>query len=240
MLNQYILKYSDDTVLTSVLNDGDSPGFHQESKLVEWCENNDLVINTNKTEEIIFGSKPDTNITPVFIHNRKIRRVKTYKYLGVMIDNMLSWKDHIDALCKRTKQRIYFRRLRSFGVRKQILLLFFMSVIMSVQQYCNSIWYRSLSVILKTKLFNQLKICSRIVDQPLEKLYDSAYYNNLLRLANNIVSDPNHVLHNEFELLPSNWRYRVPRLNKVRLKHSFVHQAILELNKKLNQKSRVL
>ncbi len=72
MLNQYILKYSDDTVLTSVLNDGDSPGFHQVSKLVEWCENNDLVINTSKTEEIIFGSKPVTNITPVFIHNRKI------------------------------------------------------------------------------------------------------------------------------------------------------------------------
>ncbi len=67
---------------------------------------------------------------------------------------------------------------------------------------------------LKTKLFNQLQICSRIVGQPLEKLYDSAY-NNLLRLANNnIVSDLNHVLHNKFELLPSNRRYRVPRFNK--------------------------
>ncbi len=128
------------------------------TKLVEWCENNDLVINTSKTEEIIFGSTSDTNIMPVFIHNRKIRQVKTYKYLGVMIDNMLSWKDHIDALCNRTKQRIYFlHRLRSFGVRKQILLLFFMSVIMRVLQYCNSIWYRRLSVMLKTKLFNQLK-----------------------------------------------------------------------------------
>jgi hypothetical protein len=237
MLNRYILKYSDDTVLISVLNVGDSPGFHQQgvTKLVEWCENNDLVINTSKTEEIIFGSISDTNVTPVFIHNRKIRQVETYKYLGVMIDNMLSWKDHIDALCNRTKQRIYFlRRLRSFGVRKQILLLFFISVIMSVLQYCNSVWYRSLSVTLKTKLFYQLKICSRIVGQPLEKLYDSAYYNNLLRLANNIVSDPNHVLHNEFELLPSNRRYRVPKFNKVRLKNSFVHQAILELNKKPN------
>ncbi len=160
-----------------------------------------------------------------------------------MIDNVLSWKDDIDALSKRTKQIIYFLcRLRSSGVRQLILLLFFMSVIMSILQYCNSIWYRSLSVILKSKLFNQLKICSRIVGQPIEKLYDSACYNNLLRLANNIVFDPNHVLHNEFELLPSNRRYKVPRLNKVRLKHSFVHQAILELNKliKLNKKSRVL
>lgn len=81
-----------------------------------------LVIHTSKTEEIIFGSTSDIHIMPVFIHNEKIRQVKKYKYLGVMIDDMLSWKDHIDTLCKRTKQRIYFlSRLRSFGVRKQIV-----------------------------------------------------------------------------------------------------------------------
>ncbi len=141
-------------------------------------------------------------------------------------------------LCKRVKQRIYsLRHLRSFEVSRKILLLFFMSVIMSILQYCNSIWFKSLSVKLKTKLFNYIKTCSRIVGQPLEKLYDLAYYNNLLRIANSIVADSNHVLHNEFVLLLSNRRYRVPSFNRVRLKHSFVHQAILELNKTLNQKS---
>jgi len=93
------------------------------------------------------------------------------------MDDMLSWKDQVK---KKTKQRIYFfHRLRSFGVRKQILLLFYRCVIMSKLQYCNSIWYKSLSVMLKTKLYNQLKICSKIVGQPLEKLYDSAYHNYL-------------------------------------------------------------
>jgi len=33
--------------------------------------------------------------------------------------------------------------------------------------------------------------------------------------------------------IPSKRRYRVPRFNKVRLKHSFVHQAILTLNKNI-------
>lgn len=108
MLNQYILKYSDDTVLISVLNDGDSPGFHQQgvTKLVEWCENNDLVINTSKTEEIIFRSTSDTNTMAVFIRNGKIRQVKTYKYLGVMIDDILSWKDDIYSLCKNKAENL--------------------------------------------------------------------------------------------------------------------------------------
>ncbi len=80
--------------------------------------------------------------------------------------------DHIAALCNEQSKRIYFLRhlLRSFGVRKQSILL---SVIMSVLQYLNSIWYISVSVMLKTKLFKSITNCSRIVGQPLEKLYDS-------------------------------------------------------------------
>lgn len=54
---------------------------------------------------------------------------------------------------------------------------------------------------------------------------------SLLGLANNIVSDPNHVLHNESVLLPSNRQYEGPKFNQVWLKKSFVHQAVLELNK---------
>jgi len=141
----------------------------------------------------------------------------------------------MERSCTLTQQSIYFLcHLRSFGVRKhQILLLFYRSVIISILQCCNSIWYKSLSVMLKTKLYNQLKICSKIVGQPLEKLYDSAYHNNLLRLANIIASNPMHILDREFELLPSKRRYRVPKFNKVRLKHSFFHQAILALNKSI-------
>ncbi len=73
MTNQYILKYSDDTVLISVLNASDSPVLHQQgvTKLVEWCENNDLDINTSKTEEIIFGSRFNGCTLPVVIHNEK-------------------------------------------------------------------------------------------------------------------------------------------------------------------------
>jgi len=60
-----------------LLNDLDSPEFHQQgvTKLIEWCENNALVINTSKTEEIVFGSGSD--IMPVFIHKKEIRSVKT-------------------------------------------------------------------------------------------------------------------------------------------------------------------
>ena len=75
--------------------------------------------------------------------------------------------------------------------------------------------------------------------QPLQKLYESASHKNILRLAN-ISSNPNHALNTEYNLLPSNGRYRVPTIRKVRLKHSLVHQSILELNQALNPRCTLI
>ena len=167
--DQYILKYSDDTTLISLLDSSSDPGLHQHrvNKVVEWSDNNALIINTKKTEEIIFGAPLETHRSPISIHGEVINQVCSYKYLGVVVDHLLSWKDQTESLCKKTKQIIYFlRRLRSFGASRRILLLFFTSVIMSVLQYCSTTWYGCLSVALKSQLMQQLSICSKIVGQP--------------------------------------------------------------------------
>ena len=155
---------------------------------------------------------------------------------STVIDHLLSWKDQIESVGKKTKQRVYFlRRLRSFGASRQILLLFFTSVIMSVLQYCSTTWYGCLSVALKSQLLQQLSICSKIVGQPLQRLYTTTYDNSVQRLARNITSNTSHVLHGEYGLLPSGRRYCVPSFKKVRLKKSFVHQSTLRLNQEFGQ-----
>ena len=147
-----------------------------------------------------------------------------------------SWKEQIESVCKKTKQRIYFlRRLRSFGASRQILLLFFTSVIMSVLQYCSTTWYGCLSAALKAQLLQQLNICSKIVGQPLQRLYTSTYDSSILRLARNITSNTSHVLHREYRLLPSGRRYGLPTYNKIKLKRSFVYQSTLRLNQDFDQ-----
>lgn len=80
------------------------------------------------------------------------------------------------------------------GLWSKILLLFSMSVIMSVLQYCNTVWFISLSDNLKMKLMNLLKMCSKPVGKPLQRVYELSYHPNLVRLANNILSEANHVL----------------------------------------------
>lgn len=70
-----------------------------------------------------------------------------------------------------------------------------------------------------------------IIGKPLGKIYDYSNYKNLMRLKRNIISNPSHVLNLIFKQLKSNCQFRVPSFNKVKLKQSFVHQAVLELNK---------
>ena len=52
--DQHILKYSDDTVLISLLNSSSDPGLHQHrvNRVVEWSDNNALIIDTKKTERL--------------------------------------------------------------------------------------------------------------------------------------------------------------------------------------------
>jgi hypothetical protein len=105
------------------------------------------------------------------------------------------------------------------GANGQILNLFFTSVIKAF--YNTLILYGTrVSTTLKAKLSQQLKICSKIVGHPLQTIYETAYHKNMLRLANNIVSNSSHVLNREYKLLPSKCRFRVPQFTKIKLEHS--------------------
>ena len=59
---------------------------------------------------------------PVVIHGEEIVQIGQYKYLGVHLDNKLSWNVHVHSVCSKVHQWLYFlRRLRAFGVDEKIL-----------------------------------------------------------------------------------------------------------------------
>lgn len=85
------MKFSEDTVLLSLLGTEDNPSIHQVhiDSLVEWCEKNSLIINAKKTKEVIFGLPENSYSTSVTINNTNIEQVVSYKYLGIHVDAAL-------------------------------------------------------------------------------------------------------------------------------------------------------
>jgi len=84
-------------------------------------------------EKMIFDPRSICEPNP---HNSPILQVTSYKYLGVFIDYSLTWHIHVEYLCTRLQQRMYFlRRLRFYGVNSKLLFLFFKMILESVVRY---------------------------------------------------------------------------------------------------------
>ena len=112
------------------------------------------------------------------------------------------------------------------------MLIFYSAVFESLIRFGITAWFGSLTVQLKSKLLRLRQVAFKIMGvegQPtLQAIFDQA----ALKLAGRIVSDPTHVLHGEYQLLPSGRRYRVPmgHRNLNRLKKYYVPLSIKLLN----------
>ena len=64
-----------------------------------WISANRLSLNVSKTVYLLFsGRKTLNNIPPLYLSNQLIQRKNSTKFLGLIIDDKLSWKDHTSIL----------------------------------------------------------------------------------------------------------------------------------------------
>ena len=69
------------------------------------------------------------------------------------MDNQLKWSAHGDYLCAKLAQRLHFlRRLRLFGVSKDVTSTFYDAVLGSIIRYGMAAWFGTLSVQLKSRI----------------------------------------------------------------------------------------
>ena len=60
--------------------------------LVNWCGNNNLSLNVNKTKEIVINfRKRKEEHASVYINGDEVERVESFRFSGVQITNNLSW-----------------------------------------------------------------------------------------------------------------------------------------------------
>ena len=176
---------------------------------------------------MVFDPRSVGDHTPLSIHREDIKQVTSYSYLGIHLDNLLSWSDHVDYVCSRLQQRLYFlRRLRVFGVSQNIMFLFYQAVIESVIRYGMTAWFGSLSTQSKSKLQRLVQTAMKVMGRTDKLSLHSIYEQSVLRQAWRVLLDPSHILQTEYELWPSGRRYRIPKTKLNRFKYSFVPVSI--------------
>ena len=141
--NCFIDKYTDDTVLTGmILNDNFNNYTQEVMSFVDWCDSNHLVLNVTKTIEMGIDCCKQTKVPHlILIKEKDVERVETFKYLGKVLDNKLTWKQNTDSIAKKPKPCIYcLRKLRTFNVHNTLLQLFYTSIVSSTLTFGLACW----------------------------------------------------------------------------------------------------
>ncbi|KAK3521253.1 hypothetical protein QTP70_001550 [Hemibagrus guttatus] len=112
-----VIKFADDTVVVGLISDNNEAAYLKEIRILEnWCQRNNLLLNINKTKELIvdFSTKQERNYQTPVINESPVERVDRFRYLGVHITQDLSWSCHINTVVKKARQHLYHLRLRNF------------------------------------------------------------------------------------------------------------------------------
>lgn len=156
LTNADIICYADDTAI--IFHESTwskvADRVEQGMKMINaWLQKNLLTLNMNKTKFLCFHKSVKTSptFTELKIHCcdsqvaqqcdcKSICRSPTIKYLGLLIDEKLSFKDHISTTSARVRKLIYmFKNLRSVA-DPDLLKYIYTSLCQSIISYCIVVW----------------------------------------------------------------------------------------------------
>ena len=150
---------------------------------------------------------------PVEIRGDAIKRVESYKYLGVTIDSRLSWKHNItDEMLKVSTRLFCLRTLKSFAVYQQVLQLFYSSVLSSVLAFGLSCWGGNICKRDNGTLDKIIKKSGSVAERTQDGL-DILYDRWVTKKLKDILKDATHLLRPEFNglMIERSGKMRVPK-----------------------------
>ena len=129
------LEHSDLDILTSHLND-------QLQNVSTWLKANKLSINVKKTKLMIF--RPRQKMLPInrqiVIENNILEQVDNTKFLGVYIDQHLTWKTHVNFITAKISKSVGLLYKAKYYLPSKSLLTLYYALVYPYLTYCNLIW----------------------------------------------------------------------------------------------------
>ena len=120
--------YADDTVLYLAGPTVHNFYINQDLQcLSEWLEDNNLVRKVSKTKCVLFTSQRHEEcdcILNLKLLGKSISCETTFKYLGVVFDNFMTWKAHAGYVGRKVASRVsILGRVRSFVTKEAATLV---------------------------------------------------------------------------------------------------------------------
>jgi putative NIF3 family GTP cyclohydrolase 1 type 2 len=160
--------------LVSIVND-------ELKKLYDWFAVNKLSLNLLKTNYMLFKKSNTEPNVDLCMKNCKIKRVFVTKFLGVMIDEDLNWKNHINHVKTKLSKSIAILCKAGKVLNENVMRILYCSLVLPYLLYCIEVWGNTYKTYLNTLILLQKKAI-RIVSGA-----DYLDHTNCLFLRNNLL-----------------------------------------------------
>ena len=137
--------YADDTIVycdATTVSDVERKLQACVSQLNDWYVNNKLSVNTSKSEVMLISSKRRcfADHLDIVIDGINLKYVECANYLGMSIDNVLSWNEYVNKLCSNVASKLSgLRRLKGV-VSSYVMRKVFVTAVQPCIDYAISVW----------------------------------------------------------------------------------------------------
>ena len=154
------------------------------SKVLEWLTANKLIINLQKTHLMVFTNKKRPHSISLNINGNTILETTETKFLGVILDNQLSWHAHVKHISNKISKSAAILRILRDIFPLHILKTLYLTLVLPYFNYCNLVWGSAYKNTLKPLVILQKKcirlICKAEYLDPTDPLFKST---KLLKLS---------------------------------------------------------
>ena len=129
------------------------------SKINVWFNVNKLSLNISKTNFILFKNKNVVNDDlDININGKAINRVFETKFLGVIIDHKLNWKQHIAHVKNKLNKCLGIIYKACYFLNTNALRLLYCTLYLPYLSYCCEVWGTSFKMVTEPIVLSQKKV----------------------------------------------------------------------------------
>ena len=137
--------YADDVCIYRPISSSSDFGYVQRDieAIEKWSTDNFLNLNPTKCKYMLISRKktPVTPTVPLLLGNLPLQKVETFKYLGVLISQDMSWSSHVQTTCSKAKKvlGLLYRKFYKCS-NTETLVQLYVSLVRPHLEYACSVW----------------------------------------------------------------------------------------------------
>ena len=149
----------------------------EKRNILSWIRANKLSLNLQKTKYMLFSKSINSLPANIIFENTPLECVSFNTFVGAMVDQKLSWRYHIDNICKIISGNIgIIYKVKSLPLN--FLIMLYSSMILLYLNYGFLVWGNTHQTSLDKVFLLQKKIIRIICNSPFRSHTDALFFEN--------------------------------------------------------------